>query len=716
MTMAAIGRIERTVHKSLWLEDLSAIRAALVESPLTRSEILQLADEIALLLREGRQGRALNLATLAILADEDLLISAGKRRGFFRASRYDLKPTAAIFVASKLRDASDSLYLSESSSRYLRSVTALMGCARSASATQSRLGKAVRREGNAITAALLATLEFLFLDDPIHDHEASPGSLTHYTREDLAEAYSFLYYLYLKYGRGRPHHFALVDAKAASEGRFVPLLIDAAKIKRLHECEILIDGLGYECVKGPRPGEVSIRSPIPDLEKSITMGYIQHQHQRYVTQGDESFSDAVPLKAIGELLHKTLQARFIKLKFEPYARIVAEFPLVPEFAEALAENALFKEESMLAHMASREMFMAFPEFGRFEVVPGLTVWDLVKLHRLMDVIRWFVMSAVAPYRTTEPEIAHRSVVATFSDDNIKTVFEYVLAPQAAEAALNLLTWDPAGDQHVFDLQYQPLLRRGRFVALPINIVASMNSVRNALHLSRERIPDDVGSERLSEFVTVAVRDHVRFAKANTRYQCADLSGEIDVVIIVDNRLIAVECKNTLLPCNLPELRTSYDHLRKASQQLTRFCTAWTRPGFRQYLSAKLHTDLSSIDDVSTAILFSNRMFTGYRLEGHPVRAALEFVAFLVSGEISLASVPIATRPPGRVSSEDVRLYLEEDSVHRRFFDAMQVKRFSYSLGGATLTRETYALNVLDVGRSFGVDLSENAEVTPSRAQ
>jgi hypothetical protein len=99
------------------------------------------------------------------------------------------------------------------------------------------------------------------------------------------------------------------------------------------------------------------------------------------------------------------------------------------------------------------------------------------------------------------------------------------------------------------------------------------------------------------------------------------------------------------------------------------------------------------------------MFTGYRLDGSPVRSVYELVAFVNDGTVSMGDQVRKFWKSDTLTTEDLIAYLREDLLHRPQFDAMEAVRHQYLFADRIVLEEVFVLDILKSAERLGFDLS-----------
>lgn len=164
-----------------------------------------------------------------------------------------------------------------------------------------------------------------------------------------------------------------------------------------------------------------------------------------------------------------------------------------------------------------------------------------------------------------------------------------------------------------DVQYQPFIPFGsEEYFLPMNVRINSNLYRNSLQTLQVRLFPDSTIEPLSQGLLESIESSGHLVEKNL--SCS--GGDVDVLAMIDGRLLAFECKNSLVPASSHELKTSLDYIEKAASQLTLFQKRISNVKFRDWLRKKTGWPIFTDAHVSTCIVSSNRMFAGIRINGH----------------------------------------------------------------------------------------------------
>lgn len=696
--------LRKKLSAPLWINDVPALRGALADTGLSAKKIVKEArDRVLEESSKRHQGRVLNWFVAGMVVDQSRFIAEIKRSGALRASRYEFDPSLPRFVAETVLQHASELSLGPQATTYLRSAISLLCIAEEVRNVALELRKQIHQERDVAAKGMLATLDLMFMEDLFSIPLPGAATPSGYDKEELAEGFSYLFHLLIKRSGVDDWAIAIMDPKKVADGGYLDALQKAASIRRFLGWEILVDSLDYSCTYSPPEKKATLRAPVPEVEKALRMGFIAQALQQQAFAPSEDAREAAPLEAIAARLYGAMRNRLIELREEPAPRFVFKLPLLyGPLQEMLGGDPLFLEEGKIVEFTSREQLTDPATFLAFELRDGLTVLDLIKAQRVINVIRMVSAFHFEKHLERDLPLVVQSLLPSMPREQLEECFGLVVGEAKARQIIALLDWRESGEK-VFDVQYQPLIRGENHFLLPVNVLGASDIVRNSMQLVQRRLGEDQAGERLTSVLARMLSDHAPLVTQNLEYEWSGEKGEIDVLMLLDSVLFAFECKHPLIPTGMHELRTTIDHMRKGGRQLDRFVSAATHPEFLGTLQEKTGWALSHPQRIVTCVVNGNRMFSGARLFGHPVRSLFELMGFL-GGKIRLRNYTIGVRRQGALSGGSLIHYIENDSIHRLFFAAMDEVRMTTQIGSSSLDYESYALDIVGLLEQFGIRL------------
>ena len=292
----------------------------------------------------------------------------------------------------------------------------------------------------------------------------------------------------------------------------------------------------------------------------------------------------------------------------------------------------------------------------------------------------------------DPQIANRSLLPVFRKDKLLYLLGKCVSEEAAEAFLRIATYDRASGVGVFDVQYQPLILGKDHYLVPMNVLCSSDLLRNLLYTQRKKVQGIDADSPMQRLVAQALRRRFSQVAEGAKLRVQGVLLEIDIVVVVQRRLLLIECKSAFHPCGVHELRTSYDHVRTARKQLDRLRDAVGHDEVRRRLYDSLKWDFGPVDEVLTCVVTGNRLFNGYMIGGHPVRPAYEMINMLLEGTIRIGDEEFGVWRKSDFEPQDLLDYLAGSTVHTDLTDSFLDVARSYELDGTTMNVWTYALH------------------------
>jgi hypothetical protein len=568
---------------------------------------------------------------------------------------------------------------------------------------------------------MLATLDFMFLLHTQHSRYFKPRTLVSsnvefFNPEQYAEGFSYAFYLYHEHF-GLPRFSPPINARAAKRDAYQAHLMDAAHVRAFVEMEVFIDAFDYSLALDREKRIAILAPPSSDLERAIRIGYIQDFAQAAANNRDARSVPGVSLRDFAKNVYLATEGGFLELRKRPFERFRFHLPAHPKLITALQDTGLFMEEFIEFNKASNDFLSPVEDLLQHEFAPNLRFWDIVKVQRLFNFIRLYSSHRLLDLVDSRKDLLLQSMVPTFTDDELQEILAFVVEKEKVAGIMGFLSWAP-GSKTMFDVQYQPIIptKIGRLV--PTSILGCSNSLRNSFQLCRTRLYPDGTRDPLSAVLVDAFKCHTDHVRGGIAYSWKGENGELDVAALFDSRLFVVECKNSLLPTGPHELRTSYEYIHTAAEQLNRFTRAYRDTECREVLAKKLGWPISHSTQLVTCIVMSNRMLIGYRAAGHAVRSSGEFAAFLAKGEIQLGNESRCFWKGDKLTGEDVEDFIQRDITYKPVWDSLEQYSLKYLFGKYTVVKVEYVLPMLLLAKNLGftrtaadIELLERGELS-----
>jgi len=689
-----IEDLTRAFRAGEWLPQFESMFPAGAPS-VSGSDIAYLLDKAKANLEKRRLGQATNLLALALRLNAEEAVPRIRRTGVLRASKYRYESDLVAGVVKALLERRAALTLSETAIAYFESVLTLLQLAPAARELQQWIVGELRKRKDAAlkTLVVIVDLRFLMLQTP--DRHCSADDPKFYAAEDYAEALSLLIHLFDTFVGIRDEHFNLLDEDGIYAGDYDAMLIAACKIKRYNEAELLIDIFSFEAAR--KGGVVRITPADIALEQSIRLGYIQGELQKAVREvSGLQGSDMEDRPSLAELVRKVSEEHESTLMSQvnnPIPRIVFHMPDVPELFGPFREDHLYAEDVTYLEETAKEQYCRPDKLLDFEVVDGLVLFDVLKIQRFLNFLGGLMGRRLLPLFRAGAPLAHRSLLAVFRIEQFRELLGRCVNMQSAAAFMRCVEYGGSQQRGMFDVQYQPVIRGKRYVLVPLNILRNANLMRNLLylHAQKGKAEDPDSKVSMQQFLYASMRKRFRCVAESVRLKVAGQHLEIDILAIVGKTLLVIECKSPFHPCDLHELRTSYDHIVKAADQLDRLKAVLQDDAIVRPLIGRLGWSDVEYDSVGGCIVTGNRMFNGYMIRGNPVRQAYEMTSVLEEGTVTLETDVLRVWQGEEFSPEDLLGYLAGVTTHQDLFASMEPRDVTYRFGPDEMTFSTFVL-------------------------
>lgn len=649
----------------------------------------------------------LNYLVIGLLYDVTQTFDKIKRKGLFRYSTHLNNKNIIEPLFKRILELSDKLSLNRHEVLYLKSIInlsplhkILKNCHRYLINEIVQFNKRPLVYGTkpSLVKTLISYLDYLFLIGYYPSKQEDPNALEFYGKEAISEAVSYIIFLKKEmYGLNESDGF-MIDEDYVSNGRINELLLKACQFKKLQEFEILIEHFSYTCEN--KNNKVIIRPPAPDMEKSIRLGYIKTELQRnYDMQKlDQSYRRTTSLKMVSKKIEALSHIELLKFTESyniPHYILQVPEPILGILADTLLkQDLLFAEEIEYLSHIFKEQLLNLEKVKSFYIKDNFSLFDFIKIKRFFVILHSLFSKNLQEKLQDNREILLRSLIPTFTKEKLYQLLCKLFSRESVDDFLDVVVWDP-DEKSIFDLQYQPFLKLNDLFMLPVSIFVYSNTIRNIFasqyKSGNPKIFDDGRYDPIADKLEQVFKDKSfkTFKQISHSYKNG---GDIDFLAHTDNFLFIAECKNSLLPASIYELRTVYDNINKANKQLNLILEGINSSQIIKELSRKIRFDLSKIKKIKTAIVTSNRLFTGSQNWQHPVRNINELLNVVQTGNVRTRDGLFSIWEGKEFSVNDLINYLDDSNIlNRVFYDSMVKKELSFKDKTFELVFETYAL-------------------------
>ena len=586
---------------------------------------------------------ALNSLFLILLSNNDEYISKVKSSGVLRYSRYiNQKCIIASVLSELLNYEKDHSYLRNEDKEYLTSLYLLKGASCALNDADKNISNFITRNIKIIGYANLAKnvlsyVDYIFMPNPDEIATEILEVFFPKTKEDIAEAASYLLYKISsakQLSKIKRHRTLYNCYDFIYENNLTLVLQYASIIIQIKEWEIYIESFGYH-FKEEENG-LLIEPPYIMLEKSIRLGYIRTELQYdncLIRAQSEVGNSAISIVEYASLLQKSLGDQFTFEYKEDFGfeRFVMQMPeyVVDVFKKQIIDCAIpFKEDLMYLSLLGREQLITNDNL-HVPLIDTLSIKEFLNIRNVFIIINVLMCENLKNKANGNLNLFYNSLIPMFSKETLIGLITKITTKEKALTFLEAMSWAPES-QKMLDLQYSPFICIDDYYAMPLNILANSNVIRNlhtSMHKSNKLVSDG-HYDPLVQIIQNAFKHSHNPCRINIRYS----KGDIDIIAKVDNTLIVLECKNTLHPTSVHDMRTTWNHVVKGQKQLRKIQDAIENHELDDKFKELFGSISSEFDSIIYAVVLSCRIFVGNYLS-YPVRSVNDFVNLLHEGII-----------------------------------------------------------------------------------
>lgn len=523
--------------------------------------------------------------------------------------------------------------------------------------------------------------------------------LSSFTLEEITAGISYLYKMISKHSRGKPikRNYLIIPNKKSirrNKKKYFKLILLASKLQTILEWESNLDFFGYRISSSSKGYRIEDENNI--LEKSMRLGYSKFEEQRYIYQHIKTKNQADDSITLDKLVERLDPDDFIKNtgigKRKRY-----KFDITRNFLELLS-NTRFEDQMMeLAHL-SKEWNLINDELISKPIVGNATLYDIL----IFTFIFKLISKIISKFIKLNPNLNDNDILGLgefwLYEKQFYTLMDIFLDREKSSAILDLLTLD--SESPVVDLYYTPFIKENNRIGFFVTMVANSNILRNIIQYSfvnnNKTVTNNNGIDGLSNLVYDAFIKNGNFKVIkNLKYKTNKSQREIDVLAISNENVYIIECKNALYPTNSYEVRTSLDHLLKAEKQLALHTEAFNNKEIRKQIEIKIGNKIPN--NIVTIIIIGNRLFTGNKNYGNPIRTYFELDNLLNKGYIESSFVRYRLWNYIEFEEQDLLNFLDASKTYIKFYyESLKEVELVIKVGPTNLIFVSYALNQLEV--------------------
>lgn len=716
LDVAALLAVTDSFKGSDWTEEIIAY----CENGLTPSvKAIKHAQElIGDFLQKGHSGRAYNWAFLLVQLTRGQIVSDPRFSELFRPTKREAKLSKVVEVLRRLSEQARK-HSSISVADTFASWRAYSELYTEMLRIEARLLDSVRATKRGLAWIVSYAEEmFAFDNELLHPPTLEKRHRFDLRKEEVATTASYLLGRYFHRWGFAQRDFPILPELTKPPEVVGQWLLQGYFLSEIRNLEPSIFRFGSRCNWTDKRTLV-VAHPDQRIDMSLELGYVKTElfgAQAAIAKIDErtAFSE------ICKRFNEEYASRFVKIATEGSRRLQIA---IPEPVAKILGDYIFAPDGVYTEEVRESLSLCWEfnttpdELHEFKVTENLTLFDLVKIGRVFRLLASARNEQLSAMRDSDPECYWNSMLggSLSRDDLARLLTLFSIDARKAQDYVALFVWRPLDDERPLDLQYTSFIPFSNRLAIPFNIHAQSNALRNALVLEKKRLYEDGATDPVSKGLSAALCQRSDYVDAGIEYRWQQQSGDLDVITLLDGKLYVFECKNTLLPCSAFERRTLWDHLQKAVVQLDRFRILWSSLDFRQYLANKLKWPIGAATELRTCIVPSVRLFSGAKIHEHPIRHNRELCNIISTGKGEFVSAKgdvclVNLWRASAFSSSVMDEYLSQDAeLYQAYWDAMNPQSERFEVGDFQVSNRRY---ILDWER-LEIELRSKGFVSPS---
>ena len=394
-----------------------------------------------------------NYIVLGLLYDREKTLDTIRRKGILRYSKYLGAKNFPEPMARAIVELADDLFLDKQDRQYFESIVNLSPIYELMKDLQREIANEIKRflerrvmygSPPSLLRTLLTAIDWLFVNNYNPSSLADSEKIEFYSKEEIAEAISYLIYFKHNIYKFSKSDSFLIDVDYLSSPELHSLLVSACKLKAIQEFEIMIDHYSYNCSR--MQNKITISPFSQDFEKSIRIGYTHE----YIQKGwdFEEFSHLDSFEEIIDELWNDGYLDFLEFADDhnyPRYRWKLPEPAYKAISKTLLEpKKVYREEARYLVVLIKDYFLDFEKLNNIKISQNLSLFEFFLLKRVFWFFNCIFIKIVYKKHESEPQIILRSLVPSFSWAEIFWLYKGIVSEQAFNEFLTLVTWNPDG--------------------------------------------------------------------------------------------------------------------------------------------------------------------------------------------------------------------------------------------------------------------------------
>lgn len=652
--------------------------------------------------------------------EPDESIKIARKKGTFRYKGYKLENNYVLYLLNELIECENLFCISKDTMNYLETKKNISWLFDFYKDSEQRIIKYIKDQhrirnkvkvGNqyvesALFKDLLAYIDANFYLNGYDSNEnyLDKDKLDGYSKEAVCNAISYIIFLYDSTIGIKEEINYYTDSNYVLSDKVEPIILTACKIIEMQEWELCIDYFNYKIDNADNNIHI-ISCENSSLEKSIRLGYykIESQQQIFYYQLNNLAEEIDSIENRSNYIINKLSNKLTEqIGSGLLSRYIFKFPTELFKIFVGDERKLFKEELIASEYIAKELIMTSEEARYKKITEHCTLEDVLIFQRVFLIINGIAGKIL--FKKDDMKKVINSLIPAFKKETLLSMIDiFIKDMEKTKELFNLFSYRKSSK---LDLQYTPFLSMSGHIIFPNTIVAKSNLLRNCIahsySIKNEIVNDDQGLEPLvrvcRDMFKRCSKDYI--VLTNKKFKYNGNNGEIDVIVVSEEDIILIECKSPLAPVNNFEMRSSFEHIRKANKQLNLSKLAFKDKAFRNNYLRNWGIEYKC-QNIRTCIVFGNRLFSGYNCLEHPIRYIYELDTVLNTGRIrSEFGEWNFWEGDAFLHGDLIKFLSENDSLCNLNQKAMESVSMEMIALGKKVIFNTYAYNIIEAIKMY----------------
>ncbi|WP_367111969.1 hypothetical protein [uncultured Psychrobacter sp.] len=650
----------RKIDKSLLLSEINLINKNLPTNKKGRKKlIVYYSNKLIQHLHSRKYDESLGIARFIFMCNLDDSLEIIRKKGIFRASKYDYYSKQIQFLIKILLN--DGL-LTEEQIKYFRSLSSLLKLTSDVKSEKDKIIYAINSR-RYFLKTILSFSESVFLDFKNVDIELksinSEDERLFRSKELVLESTSTILQIYYGLKGVRDQDWAGIDNNF-NLGCYWDIICRGHRIQEYNNSEINLDIFDYHA---RFENNILIISN-EKFERAKANGFIKSELRsmsQNIQISNKYKEESVSLIYYFDKLWSNCSEKQYTLEKLPIERI--RFELKIPSTNSSNPYSPMKNKSFFLEETIDLQFLCYENYNYEiidkELVDGLSIFDFILAQRALKYISFLYQKALSDLSDEHDDIlslAISSILPVFKNESFVKILSLLtgLNNEKCSNLLDHISMSSCENLDFVDIQYTPVINSGDWsTVLPTvlgysNIIRSI-AIKNNVHLSSFNNLD-----YMVEFVANAFKSQGFQVASDFKFS----QDEIDIVAYKNNHMFLFECKNPYHPVNDHELRNTYDHVCKAFKQIEKFKGILNDINKYKSFCQKLDFHITNDTVIRYGVINANRALTGYEKDGVRVVHANELVNFITTGRIVIMNEEYTCWKDNEFTVKDLISYMD----------------------------------------------------------